>query len=433
MAEGEAVAGTYVFTITCGTDQNQAQASVSANYFTSSPGVSITVPNPLPQGGPATVSWVYNVWPCTGTGGESGDGWAGSPKTGAYFGIDSQTVTESATGTVTFGITCGSGSQIVQAQASTSVVTPQVSITATPSTLPVDGSLILQWSSNIAPCTSTITPGAPLGWTTQPSGSVQTTEPFAGTYIYAINCGGVQASTQASFTGSLATLTANTSSAAIGTPVYLSWSSPQNPQTSTSCTAGGGSAGDGWTGSLAASGTKAVTAASASTVVYSISCDFGYGPAPAQTQVSYTALTTTDPTIPTPQATLSTNAPSQVVGSSVTLSWTSQNANACTATGGASGDGWSGPLLSLSGMMAITESTAGSYTYGISCTGVPPAATATAAVEFTTPTVTVSAGKSGGGGALDLWVLWMLGILLCARRGRFVLPQLMLGRASQAR
>jgi len=412
MGESASVAGAYVYTLTCGTAPNQAQATASASFFTTAPAVTLTVPSLLPLGVPATISWDYNLSPCTGSGGQSGDGWSGGPKSGEFFGIASQTVTESTAGPVTFAITCGSGSQIVHGQGTATVVAPQVSLAASASMLPINGPLTLIWNSNVGTCTSTINPGSSTGWGTLPqTGSFQTTEEVAGTYTYAIDCAGVTASTQVTFTGSLVTLTASAPSATVDVPVTLGWSSP--PAT-TSCTAGGGSAGDGWTGSLASNGTKAVTAVATGIVTYSITCDFGYGPAQGQTQVTYTAATAKEPSAPTPQVKLSTDASTQVVGSTVTLSWTSQNASACTASGGASGDGWSGNLA-LSGNLAVTESSAGSFSYGITCTGAPPAAKANAAVAFTAATVAVtgSSGK-GGGGILDL--VYLLSLVLAAGR-----------------
>jgi hypothetical protein len=412
--DDQQVAGSYVYTLTCGAAPGQAQATAPVTWFTNAPGVTLSVGNPWPEGTPATLGWQSNVYPCTGTGGTTGDGWAGA-KAGA---IGSQSVTEPALGAITFGITCGSGSQIVQAQASTSVIAPLVSITASASTLPVNGVLDLHWSGNFEPCTSSISPGGAGGWGTvlPMTGGFQTTQLVAGTYTYTINCAGAQASVQVTFTGSLTTLTASASTAAVNTPITLSWSSPAN---TTSCAATGGSPGDGWTGSLAGSGTQTVTSAEAAAVSYSISCNFGYGPSQAQTQVTYTAVTASDPTVPTPKATLTANLTSQVAGSSVTLSWTSQSASACAASGGASGDGWTGSLLSLSGTMSVTESTAGSYSYGVTCTGAPPAATAQVDVAFTAASVTVTGkGGGGGGGAVDPSELAVLAMMLYALNRR---------------
>ena len=412
--DDEGVAGSYVYTLTCGTGQNQTQSNATVVWFTNAPAVTLNVANPWPLNSPTTLMWQSNVYPCTGTGGLTGDGWAGS-KTKAF---DYQAVTESTLGAVTFGITCGTGSQIVQAQASTTVITPVVSITSNASTLAVNDILLIQWTANIGqPCTSSISPGSGnFGTVLNTTGGFQTTQLVAGTYTYTINCAGVQASTQVTFTGSLTTLTASTASVSVNTPITLSWSSPQN---TTSCTATGGSPGDGWSGSLASAGTKSVTAESASTVTYSIDCDFGYGPSQAQAQVAYTPVVTSAVAVPTPGATLTASTSSGVVGTPVTLSWTSQNANACMASGGESGDGWSGSL-SLAGTMSVTETAAGSFTYGIVCTGAPPASSASVAVNFATNSVTVtgSGGKSGGGGALDLWSVSLLGMLLCRQRSR---------------
>jgi hypothetical protein len=409
VGDDQQVAGAYTYTLTCGTGQSMAQSSASATWFTNAPAVTLNVANPWPANSPTTIAWQSNVYPCTGSGGTAGDAWAGS-KAGA---MGYQAVTESATGTATFGISCGTGPQTVQSQASTNVITPVVSITANASTLPVNGTLIIHWNANVgAGCSSSISPGnGNFGTVLGLTGGFQTTQLVAGTYTYAVNCAGVQAATQVTFTGSETTLTASASSDPVGTPITLSWSSPPN---SSSCTPSGGSTGDGWTGSLPGSGTKTVTGSVASTITYGISCDFGYGPSNAQAQVTYTAVSASEPATPTPTATLAASADTQSVGASVTLSWSSQNSNACNASGGESGDGWTG-TLSLAGTMTVTESAAGTFSYGIVCTGAPPAATVATSVKFTTPsavTVTAPAPKSGGGGTVDVWALLLLALLV---------------------
>jgi hypothetical protein len=55
------------------------------------------------------------------------------------------------------------------------------------------------------------------------------------------------------------------------------------------------------------------------------------------------------------------------VGQSATLTWSSSNATSCTTS---SGTGWSsGISLPVSGSLSGAIQTAGSYTYGITCTG----------------------------------------------------------------
>ncbi len=113
---------------------------------------------------------------------------------------------------------------------------------------------------------------------------------------------------------------------------------------------------------------------------------------------------------PSPSVTLTTSASTQVTGQRVTLTWSSQNADSCAASGGAAGDGWSGSMA-LSGAMSITESSPGTFTYSLTCTGTAPAAIAQATVSFT-----AASGSGSGGGMLDpLWLL-LLSLLTLQRR-----------------
>jgi hypothetical protein len=408
--DSEAVAGAYVYTVTCGTGSNQQQSSAVVTWFTKQPSVTLTAPNPWPLGFGSTLSWNSNVYPCTGAGGATGDGWAGS-KAGPS---GNQTVTESTPGSLTFGITCGSGAQIVQAQATTAIIARTVSITASASTVAINQGVTISWTANFAPCTSSISPGSAGGWGTvlPTSGQYPANEDIPGTYTYTINCAGAQASTQVTFTGPTpaASLSASASSVTVNTPITLTWTSPD----SSSCTASGGVPGDGWSGPVQYAGFKDVTSLVEETVTYSIACTEVQGQLQAQTHVTYTAVAATEPSIPPPPAvTLTASGTTEAVGSQVTLSWNSQNASACSASGGAADDGWSGNLA-LSGNIAVSESTAGSFTYIITCAGVPPAATARAKVEFTDITVTGNTGLSnggGGGGALDMLCLVPLCLL----------------------
>jgi len=411
--DSEGVAGTYIYTVTCGTGTNQQQSSATVNWFTNYPAVTLTAQNPWPLGVATPVAWSANVYPCTGTGGVTGDGWAGS-KAGPS---GNQNVTESTLGSVTFGITCGSGTQVVQAQAPTIVITPTVSISASASTLAINQPLLINWTANFAPCTSSISPGSAEGWGTllPMSGGFNTTQAIPGTYTYTVNCDGAQSSTPVTFTGPnpTASLLASANNVSVNTLVTLSFSDPSN----SSCMASGGVPGDGWSGAISNEDSKGVTSSVAQTVTYSVSCTEVQGQYKAQVQVTYTPVAATAPSASTPTVNLTSSTASETVGGEVTLTWNSQNASECTASGGGSDDGWSG-TLALSGTMAVTESTAATFTYGITCTGgAPPAANAQAVVKFTEVTVTGSTGGSGksGGGALDPMILISLGLMLFCR------------------
>ncbi|MFO1402816.1 MAG: hypothetical protein U1F11_10645 [Steroidobacteraceae bacterium] len=405
--DAQAIAGTYVYTLTCGSGQDQFQASTSVNWYTNAPSVNLVVGNPAPRGAPWTVSWQTNVNPCTATGGTAGDGWSGAlPITSIGY----RSVTEASLGSVTFGITCGGGAQTVQAQATTEVVQPVATISANVNSLPAGSPVTISWNANFDGCTMSISPGGGGGTGLPRSGGFLTSQWIAGTYTYTINCAGAQASTQVTFTGSLLTLSASVATSPVNSPVTLNWNSPYS---NGSCTGSGGTSGDGWagSGSLPTSGSRTVISLVATTVTYSISCDYGIGQAAAQVQVTYQPLSAEDPTVNTPEASITANASSQDVGKSITLSWSSTYASSCFASGGASGDDWSGNLPT-SGTRSITETRAGTYTFGIVCTGFPPAAIAKTVVSFV-DSGTGSGGGSGGGGgggAMDPSSLLLLGL-----------------------
>ncbi|MBS0393453.1 MAG: hypothetical protein JSR54_02445 [Proteobacteria bacterium] len=137
------------------------------------------------------------------------------------------------------------------------------------------------------------------------------------------------------------TLTASATDVAVNGSVTLTW----NSTNATACTAAGG-----WSGSLATAGSMAEPVAASST--YTVTCTGGGG---SQSQsVAVTAWNA-----PAPNVTAS--ATSVFANTSVTVSWSAQNATACTGANGLAG------VSSLSGSQvtaALTTSTA----YSLSCT-----------------------------------------------------------------
>jgi probable HAF family extracellular repeat protein len=83
------------------------------------------------------------------------------------------------------------------------------------------------------------------------------------------------------------------------------------------------------------------------------------------------------------------------VGVAVTLTWTSSSTTACTATGGAAGDGWAG-TVPANGTKSVVEMAAGTYTYTLTCPvgGSLPQVSAT--VKDSAP-----ASSGGGGGSIE--------------------------------
>lgn len=109
-----------------------------------------------------------------------------------------------------------------------------------------------------------------------------------------------------------------------------------------------------------------------------------------------------------PTVTLTASASSVAAGGTVTLTWSSQNTTACTASGGT---GWTGSPAT-SGSLAVVVSETETLT--LTCTG-PGGSTA----QSVTVTATAAAAKSGGGGAIDLTcilALLTLWVASCHRR-----------------
>ena len=159
------------------------------------------------------------------------------------------------------------------------------------------------------------------------------------------------------------TLAANPSSITLGASTTLSWSTTN----AFACTASGG-----WSGNKATSGSEAQTPSAAGTVTYTLTCAGNGGGGNASASVTVTAQ-------PAPTVTLSAAPTSVVIGSASTLTWSSTNATACTAT-----DGWTG-TRATSGTQAVTPASLGATGYTLTCTGPGGSAAATATVTATPP------------------------------------------------
>jgi hypothetical protein len=157
-----------------------------------------------------------------------------------------------------------------------------------------------------------------------------------------------------------ATLSAAPTVVASGAASTLTWSSTG----ATACTASGG-----WTGGLAPSGSQTTGALTVDTL-FSLTCAGAGG--------TTAAVTTTVTILPLPTATLTADPAALNAGGTSTLTWSSTNATACTAS-----DGWSGslPTSGSQGTGALTVTT----TYSLTCSGDGGASAAAAASVTVTP------------------------------------------------
>jgi hypothetical protein len=361
------------------------------------------------------LSWNSSSGPCTGSGGAAGDGWAG-----AKSQAGTQSVSESQPGAYKFTLQCGSGASATTSSVIIQVPVPRIQMYSMLGSSLTTGlpETSIMWSASVGPCTyvdgsSSNTAGVSVS----PTGSATPSPSAAGTYVFTLKCGTGANTLYAATIAAVAvnaptTLSASATSALVDAPVTITWSSANGI-----CYATGGDGGAPWVGTLGGSGSGSliVTSSSAGSVTYGVNCNNEL----ASVTVTYVAVPATSANAAAPSVTLSSGDSKETAGQSFSLTWTSKNADACSATGGSAGDGWSGSLMPA-GSMNVTEKSAGTFTYSITCTGAPPAATASTSVIIASTKATAPAGtsSSGGGGSIDPLLLLSLAMLVAVSFAR---------------
>ncbi|MGE0624801.1 MAG: hypothetical protein AB7I04_17455 [Pseudomonadales bacterium] len=329
------------FTLSCTGPGGQIGASRAITVIQPAPAPVVDLnaaPLNINRGSSTTLSWsTGNATTCTASG-----GWSGSRST-------SGTQSLSPTANTTYRLTCtgpgGSGTDTVTVTVQTPA--PTLTLTASPGTITEGESVTLSWSG-----TDTTSCTASGGWSGSrgTSGSLNLTP--AQTTTYNLSCSGSGGSISRSVTVQVnaapadpPSVTLNLASGTIdaGGSTTLSWTATN----ASACTASGG-----WSGTRAVSGSTTVSPSA--TTTYQLTCTGDGG--------SRTASATLNVNAQAP--TLSFSASSQTVnaGGSVTLSWSSSNATACTA-----GGAWSGSR-STSGSQQVGPINAAS-TFSLTCSG----------------------------------------------------------------
>jgi hypothetical protein len=265
--------GTYVFTLVCGATTSQVAVVVPTPFIQIYPGGGGTLNSQYLQG---PLQWQSTVGPCTFVDGSAPtNGGVSVPPSGAA------TPASTTPGVYLFSLTCGSGASTLYAATFAEVV-PVVptTLSASVATIPLDGPVTLTWNSNgTYPCYASGGTGqAPWIGTLNGSGSLIVTSASAGTVTYGISCGSQVATAAVTYIAVPATsanaptptvsFSAGGATPTAGQSISLVWNSTNTD----SCTASGGAAGDGWSGTLATSGSMSVTETSVGTVTYSITC-----------------------------------------------------------------------------------------------------------------------------------------------------------------
>lgn len=209
-------------------------------------------------------------------------------------------------------------------------------------------------------------------------------------------------------------LTASATAAATGTFITLSWTVAG----ATSCTASGGSPGDGWAGVQAASGSLQVTDLIGGNLIYVLNCLVGSQLASGNATVSWDYIA--------PFLVFTGGAAGPLtLGATAAFNWQS-NVEPCVASGGASGDGWAGAQPSP-GSFSLTVAQTGLIKYTLTCGSGARTATGTVGIDGVEPNInlvsaetTITAGSrvdlnwfgygsgapcvASGGSANDSWV-----------------------------
>jgi hypothetical protein len=202
-------------------------------------------------------------------------------------------------------------------------------------------------------------------------------------------------------------ISASATTATTASGVTLRWTAAAGA----ACTATGGDAADGWTGSVPTSGSRSVKEAAPGTYTYGISCTAG-----PQTQTAQAAAVTVSWA---PVTVTLTAAPTTLyTGQSTTLTWSAANASTCMSSGGGSNDSWPNSSRPTSGSATITEPnpviTGGSETLTFTLTCTSSASSLSGSDSVSVVQLDTPPPSSGGGGALDPLLLVFLLSLLAA-------------------
>jgi hypothetical protein len=371
----------FVYKLSASAGAPQPTVSLSAN------------PTTVNAQGSSQLTWsTSNADACTASG-----GWSGSKATAG-----SETVGPLSAGT-TFTLACtntagGTGSNSVTVSVTSSTPAPTVSLSASPAAVPLGSSSTLSWmTSNATSCTAG---GGWSGSKSVPNGS-QSVGPINAAATFSLSCTGSGGTTQKSIMISIlpaptVTLSANPRTVQSGQSSQLSWSSAN----AASCSASGS-----WAGNKPVSGT-ASTGALTATSAFTLACDGGGGSASASVSVTVQAST------PAPTLTLSASPTTVDAGGQTTLTWSTQNATACTAA-----DGWSGPK-STSGTASVGP-LAQTSTFVLDCSGTGGSINRSVTVTVqAAPGPGANAADSGGGALDGCWLAMLGGLLVAGNRRR---------------
>jgi len=115
---GSLTGGHIEYVLSCQTSDHVGQAVVAVDWTAVQPVAWVGVSSQTVNVGDAVeLNWYSNVGPCSASGGQSGDGWAGAKDSSGL-----QTVSTSQAGTAVYTLTCGTWGQVASYKVSVTVV-----------------------------------------------------------------------------------------------------------------------------------------------------------------------------------------------------------------------------------------------------------------------------------------------------------------------
>lgn len=327
----------------------------------------------------STVTWtVHNYSPglvCTKSG-----SWSGS-LTNSTLALLTGTFTTPANltaGTYTYGLSCNNEAFNNATSSTTLTINnpPAPTVTFNPTTLSSitqGATSTFTWTASNIPDSCSTAGSTIAGWagaTPASSGSYTTSSSLAaGTYVFNLNCtnvGGTGSTKSVTLVvnptvitaAPVVTFTPSTFAAiAQGSTSSFSWAASNAP---TSCSTTGSTIAN-WAGVTPATSGSYTTLSSlaAGTYTFTMTCTNGHG-TPLATTASLVV-------VPKPTLTFSLSTGTYTIGSTPvpTMTWSTTNATTCAGTAGTQLSGSLG--LSGSGQTLTIPSTAGTYTWGMTC------------------------------------------------------------------
>ncbi len=343
-------------------------------------------PASIKQGQTSAAVWTTSgASSCKATGGWSGPVSVNNPR-GTTIGPIT------TAGTFSYGLSCtgaGGTTAVSSSLGVGAIPAPTIQLTLTPSSVTPGNAVLITWSTtNAESCTASGGTGAD-GWpgskaVTNATGFSTGVINTVGEYNYDLTCTGTGGVTEQS-------ALLNVSKAAPPAPPTVSFAAQPTviapgqatsftwtTNNATSCAASGGSGADAWSGAepTSSGGTSSGPVTAAGVYSYVLTCA-GPGGSTAQ---SVTVVVSASPQPPGVAVSIQATPTVIVAGQAAALTWSSSNADSCTASGS-----WSGsePLVGnavSTGTLTAPGNTPTNYSYTLLCTGAGGSASGTASV-----------------------------------------------------